>query len=80
MTTRENQGWRPADDSYPEVMTPEDVMRFLRIGRSSIYELVRLKQIPYFRVGRLLRFNREELRRWAASGQGRQEATSFCST
>src|SRR5437867_478756 len=53
-------------DNLPAVMTVEEVARFLRIGRSAAYELVRLKVIPSVRLGRLIRVPRDSLLAWLA--------------
>lgn len=39
-------------DSYSDVLTVEDVMKILHIGRSKVYELLRSKVIPSMRIGK----------------------------
>lgn len=45
----------------PDWITVEELARFLRIGRSCAYELVRSGEIPSRRFGRLIRVNRASL-------------------
>lgn len=45
----------------PDWITVEELARFLRIGRSCAYELVRSGKIPSRRFGRLIRVNRASL-------------------
>ncbi len=45
----------------PDWLTVEELARYLRIGRSCAYELVRSGEIPSRRFGRLIRINRASL-------------------
>lgn len=38
--------------NYSDVLTVENVMKILHIGRSKVYELLRSKAIPSIRVGK----------------------------
>jgi excisionase family DNA binding protein len=51
-----------ADDQ--EIMTSVEVAKYLRIHPSTIYRLLRRKQIPAFRIGRDHRFLRSEIDQW----------------
>jgi excisionase family DNA binding protein len=42
----------------------EDAAELLRVPRSTLYELVRSRQLPHIRVGRGLRFTRSDLASW----------------
>lgn len=44
-----------------DVMTPKEVAELLRIRPRTVYELVKRNDIPYFFVGKLLRFSREAI-------------------
>lgn len=50
---------------YP-VMTLKETAAFLKVHNSTIYRLLKAKQIPAFRVGSDWRFTREALDRWCA--------------
>lgn len=39
-------------DSYADVLTVNDVMNILHIGRNKAYELLRSKVIPSIRIGK----------------------------
>lgn len=39
-------------DSYADVLTVNDIMNILHIGRSKAYELLRSKVIPCIRIGK----------------------------
>ena len=41
---------------YQPLMTVDDVARRLGVGKRAVYSLVDLRQIPFTRVGRRLRF------------------------
>ena len=43
-------------------VSPEEAWRYLRISRSTIYALIRCGDIPYKRLGRLIRIPKECLK------------------
>ncbi len=45
----------------PEVLTPAEMARALRVKRTTGYRLLREHQIPSFKVGRLRRVRRDDL-------------------
>jgi excisionase family DNA binding protein len=47
--------------AFPEVLTPKEAAALLRCGVGTIYADCRRKRLPFFRVGRCLRFRRAEL-------------------
>ena len=46
------------------VMTLEEVAEYLRVHPSTIYRLLKKKQLPAFKVGSDWRFNLESIDRW----------------
>lgn len=46
--------------------TVDDVCRFLGVSRRWVHERTRLRTIPCFRWGHLLRFSPQEVAAWAA--------------
>ncbi len=49
-------------EEYPDVMTTKEVMEVLAISKELLYELVRLKQLPAYRLGKKSwRFNKSSL-------------------
>jgi excisionase family DNA binding protein len=49
-------------DALPDILTVDETARFLRIGRSSVYEALRLKIIPSVRIGRRILIPKKALR------------------
>ena len=46
------------------VLTVEEVARYLHVHQSTIYRLVRQKELPAFKVGSDWRFNIESIDKW----------------
>lgn len=51
-------------EKFPEVMNVEEVCRYLRIPRSSLYKLAQEGKIPCQKVGRYWRFRKETIDHW----------------
>ncbi len=47
-----------------QIFDIKDVSKYLNCSVSSIRMLVRKKQIPFFRIGSKLNFNKEAIDRW----------------
>lgn len=47
-----------------DFLTPKDVMQELDIGRNTFYRLVNSGELPAFRIGKLWRVKREDLKKW----------------
>jgi excisionase family DNA binding protein len=58
-----------ASNERPQVLTLDDVAEYLRVHPSTIYRLLKKKQLPAFKLGRDWRFNRESLDRWRADAE-----------
>lgn len=39
-------------EEYPDIVTPEDIQKMLRIGRNSVYDLLKQGKIKSLRVGK----------------------------
>jgi len=50
-----------------KVLTVREVSDYLRVHPSTVYRLLRQRQLPAFRVGSDWRFNVEAIDRWRAS-------------
>jgi excisionase family DNA binding protein len=48
----------------PEVMTLDEVAKYLRMGQSTIYKLVNNGDLPAFKIGGSWRVQRELLQKW----------------
>jgi excisionase family DNA binding protein len=46
------------------LLNADEAAQLLHVPRSTLYELVRSRHLPHVRVGRSLRFAREDLARW----------------
>jgi excisionase family DNA binding protein len=55
-------------DGLPAVMTPEETGRFLRLGRTKTYELLRMGVIPSVKTGKQFRILRDRLLAWLNGG------------
>jgi excisionase family DNA binding protein len=51
-------------DTYPRVMTVVELSQYLRVHPSTIYKLLRRKELPAFKIGTDWRFNRATIDRW----------------
>lgn len=47
-----------------ELMTVEEVAKYLKVKRSFIYDKIQRKQIPYKKVGKFPRFRRKTIDKW----------------
>jgi excisionase family DNA binding protein len=44
-----------------DILTVKEAAQFLKIGRSKLYEAVSKQQVPFFRIGRSIRFSKNKL-------------------
>lgn len=64
----------PERAELPEFLTVDEAAILLRVNRKTLYESIRLKQVPgVVRVGKALRISRAALLQWSA-GKGRDTA------
>lgn len=47
-----------------EFLTPKEVMNLLYIGRNTFYKMVNSGELPAFRIGKLWRVRRDDLKNW----------------
>jgi excisionase family DNA binding protein len=56
---------RPSRSLLTEpLLDADEAAQLLHIPRSTLYELVRSRHLPHVRVGRTLRFTRQDLADW----------------
>lgn len=56
---------RPSRSLLTEpLLNADEAAQLLHVPRSTLYELVRSRHLPHVRVGRGLRFVRDDLGRW----------------
>jgi excisionase family DNA binding protein len=59
------------------LLTPEEVARYFQVNRQWVYERTSKNEIPHIKVGKYLRFQREEIDRWTG-GMAVPEVTQPC--
>ena len=45
-------------------LTVKQVAEMLQMSESGVYKYIRLKKIPYYKLGQNIRFSKEELEEW----------------
>ncbi len=63
---------RDSTTEIAPILTVQNVAEYLHVHPSTIYRLVKNKQLPAFRVGSDWRFNRESIDRWRADAERSQ--------
>jgi excisionase family DNA binding protein len=54
------------------VMTLDEVPRFLHVHQSTVYRMLKNRSIPAFKVGSDWRFNLESIERWMKEKESRE--------
>lgn len=57
-----------------QLMTIEEVARYMRVSRYTVYRLAKGRCLPASKIGRQWRFQKEEIDRWVRD-QTQREAT-----
>jgi excisionase family DNA binding protein len=52
----------------PNLLTPDDVAEVLRVSKTSVYRLVERREIRFYRVCGLLRFDSGDVERFLRAG------------
>ena len=52
----------------PNLLTPDEVAELLRLSKTSVYRLVERREIRFYRVCGLLRFDRGDITRFLSAG------------
>ena len=47
-----------------EILTVQEVAKFLRVPKSTVYKLARLNQLPASKIGKHWRFLRRDIQEW----------------
>ncbi|MFC1590580.1 helix-turn-helix domain-containing protein [Candidatus Omnitrophota bacterium] len=58
-----------------KLLSVPELAGYLNISKNTVYSWVYMKQIPYYKVGRLVRFDIKEIDQWL--GEKKQEAYPF---
>ena len=51
-------------EELPEVMEVKDIQQFLKISRNTAYDLIKRKEFPTLKIGRLLRIRKGLFLEW----------------
>ena len=51
-------------EELPEVMEVKDIQQFLKLSRNTAYDLIKRKEFPTLKIGRLLRIRKESFLEW----------------
>jgi excisionase family DNA binding protein len=62
-----------SEGAEPSILTIENVAEYLRVHPSTIYRMLKKKQLPAFKVGRDWRFKREAIDRWCVNAERNHE-------
>lgn len=55
-------------DALPDLLTPQDLMRVLPIGRDAVYLLLQREEIPCVRIGRKFVVSKQALKAFLGIG------------
>jgi excisionase family DNA binding protein len=58
--------------ALPQILTTQEVSKYLRVHPATIYRLLHSKQFPGFLVGKDWRFDIDAINRWLAQRTKRQ--------
>jgi len=58
----------------PMLLTIEQVMELLQLGRNKVYDLINKEGLPVQRFGRAVRVHREALKKWLEERMARDVA------
>jgi excisionase family DNA binding protein len=56
-------------NELPSILTLANVADFLQVHPSTVYRLLKKKQLPAFKLGRDWRFNKESIDRWRTEAE-----------
>ena len=56
------------------MLSVKELAEYLRVHPSTIYRLLRARQLPAYKLGRDWRFNLEEIERWQVESQKKLQA------
>lgn len=60
-------------DEIAPVLTVQNVAQYLRLSSSTVYRLLKGKELPAFKIGSEWRFNLESIDRWRAAAEQKLE-------
>ncbi len=58
-----------ADNRIKAFFTPEELAEFLAISKPTVYRLVEKRQLPFHKIGGVLRFKKADIEKYLESGR-----------
>ena len=58
-----------ADNKTKAFLTPEELAEFLSVSKATVYRLVGKRQLPFHKIGGVLRFKRDDIERYLDEGR-----------
>ena len=52
-------------ENYTNIFTLEEVRKYLKLPKSTVYMLTSKNRIPHFKIGKQLRFKKTTIDKWA---------------
>lgn len=56
-------------DTIPNLITPDELRKLLRISKTGVYRLVEKRAIPFYRVRGALRFDKRDVLEFLRNGR-----------
>lgn len=47
-----------------ELLTVDEVTQLLKLSKGAVYQMIARREIPYLKIGRRIRFDKEEISKW----------------
>lgn len=67
------EGRMQKQERRPTIMTLEEVARFLRLNKSTIYRMAREGTLPAWKLGNVWRFKKDAIEDWITNSQRAHE-------
>ena len=64
MKKEDNPTLESEDTGIERLLTPKDISEKLQIRLSTIYHWVKMRKIPFLRIGKHIRFRSSDIARW----------------
>ena len=58
-----------AENIIKAFFTPDELAKFLAISKTTVYRLVNRRQLPFNKVGGVLRFRKDDIERYLEAGR-----------
>ena len=62
-----NGSGRMSERALKEFLVIDELSQYLGIKKSSLYSMVERREIPFYKIGRLVRFKKEDIDAWVES-------------